>query len=45
MKTILFSTVYPAVEPFLPDFFQSLEKQTTDDFSIVLVNDGISELD
>jgi len=44
MKTLFFSVVYPAVEPFLPDFFQSLEKQTTDDFLIVLVNDGVVEL-
>ena len=45
MKTVFFSVVYPSVEPFLSDFFQSLEMQTSRDFSIVLVNDGVVDVE
>ena len=44
MKTAFFSVIYPAVEPFLPDFFRSLERQTSEEFSLVLVNDGVSDI-
>jgi len=45
MKSVFFTVVYPGIEPFLFDFFQSLKNQTTEDFSLILVNDGVDNID
>ncbi len=40
------SVVFPGIEPFLPDYFASLVgQQESSQFDIVLVNDGIADLD
>ncbi len=43
MKTAFFSVIYPAAEPFLNDFFGSLERQTDHGFDLFLINDGVEE--
>lgn len=43
-STVVFSVVYPGVEEFLPEFLSSLEKQSNQDFTLVLVNDGLPTL-
>ena len=40
------SVVFPGIEPFLADYFTSLvEQQETSPFDLVLVNDGLADLD
>lgn len=43
-STAILTTVYPAVEKYLPFFCSSLFHQTNQRFHVVLVNDGINEL-
>lgn len=43
MRLAFFSVVYPAILPYLPDFFRSLEAQTRQDFDLLLINGGIQE--
>ena len=46
MKEIAFLTVvYPGVEPYLPDFFASLNNQSCKDFDLIIYNDGLCGLD
>lgn len=44
-KNAFFTVVYPAVEPFLADFFASLQRQTYPHFTVVVFNDGITRHD
>jgi len=44
MKTALLIVVYPGTETFLSDLVRSLENQTTKDFDVLLVNDGMDEV-
>lgn len=41
----VFSTVYPAAETYLDDFFTSLASQSDTDFDLFLANDGVANLD
>lgn len=43
-STAILTTVYPAVEKYLPYFCSSLVHQTNQQFDVVLVNDGINNL-
>lgn len=43
-STAILTTVFPAVEKYLPYFFSSLFQQTNQQFDIVIVNDGLKEL-
>jgi len=45
MKTAVFSAVYPGVEKFLPEFLNSLSKQTDNSFVLFLINDGMEGLE
>jgi glycosyltransferase involved in cell wall biosynthesis len=38
------TTVYPAAEGFLDEFFNSLQKQTEKHFDVIIINDGIKNL-
>lgn len=42
MKVAFFSVVFPGAEPYLNDFFKSLEKQSYKEFALVVVNDGLT---
>ncbi len=44
MKTAVFSVVYPGIEKYLPEFFNSLSKQTDNDFILFLINDNFDGL-
>jgi hypothetical protein len=44
-KAAFFTVVYPGAEPFLPDFFRSLEKQSHAEFDLIIGNDGLQDLD
>ncbi|MGD9992110.1 MAG: glycosyltransferase family 2 protein [Salinivirgaceae bacterium] len=41
MKVAFISFVYHGVEPFLNDFFNSLQNQTHKDFDLIIVNDSV----
>lgn len=41
MRAVLGSVVYRKAEAYLNDFFQSIAEQTTDDFSLLLLNDDM----
>jgi len=43
MKTAVYTTIYPDVIMFLPDFFSSLAKQNDKDFELFCCLDGIEE--
>ena len=45
MKTAVLSVVYPGVEPYFPEFLFSLSTQTNKDFTLILINDGLAEVD
>lgn len=40
-KTVVFTTIYPKILPFISDFFHSLEKQSYKQFDVIVLNDGI----
>lgn len=42
-KVIFGSVIYQAVLPYISEFVDSLAKQSTHDFELLLINDGISE--
>lgn len=44
METAIFSVFYPGAEPYIPDFLQSLSKQTDDDFILFLINNGCNDI-
>ncbi len=44
-NTVLFTVAYPAVGPFISEFLQSLAKQTDKNFTLFLLNDGLSDID
>ena len=42
MKTAVGSVIFEEASKYLGDFFESLETQTDQDFSVILINDNIS---
>jgi len=44
-KVAFFSVVYPGVESFLDDFFKSLMIQSFKNFDLIIINDGLHNLD
>lgn len=42
--TAILTTVFPAVEKYLPVFLNSIKQQTNQQFDLVVVNDGIADL-
>ena len=44
-KVAFFTVVYPGVEPYLADFFFSLDQQTFADFDLIVGNDGLANLE
>ena len=45
MGTAVFSVVYPGARPYFPEFLSSLAKQTCQDFTLYLINDGLEGLE
>ncbi|MCK4527551.1 hypothetical protein KAW18_09290 [candidate division WOR-3 bacterium] len=45
MDTAVFSVVYPGVEPYFPEFLSTLSKQTDRNFTLFLINDGLSNIE
>lgn len=43
-KVVFFTVVYPGVEKFLDDFFNSLCRQTFQEFDVLVFNDGVRGL-
>lgn len=41
----IFSVFYPRVEPYIPEFLYSLSKQTDKNFTLFLLNDGLSDVE
>jgi len=39
-NTIVVGCIYPGVESFLPDFFKSIQSQTTQDYDLLIISDG-----
>lgn len=44
-KTVVLSIVYPAVERYLLDFFDSLSNQKDQDFDVYLINDRLNNIE
>lgn len=44
MNIAVFSVIYPGIEPYLPDFLNSLSKQTDKNFCVFLINDGMNNV-
>jgi hypothetical protein len=44
-KVCFFSVIFPQNLPFFNDFFFSLENQNYKDFDLVIINDGVKEID
>jgi len=44
-RAAFFTVVYPAAEPYLPEFLRSLEQQTCPEFDLIIGNDGLRSLD
>lgn len=44
-KIVFLSVVFPLIERFLDNFFKSLEEQTTKDFDVIVINDGLKGFD
>jgi hypothetical protein len=40
-NTILVGCIYPGVEPFLGDFFESIKSQTTQDYDVLIISDNL----
>ena len=45
MSVAVFSVVYSGAEPYIPEFLNSLSKQTDKDFILFLVNDGLADIE
>lgn len=45
MYTAVFSVVYPSMEAYFPEFLSTLSKQTDRNFTLFLINDGLSNID
>lgn len=43
-KYAFLTTIFPAAEPFLDDFFESLSNQTIKEFDVLVLNDGYDDL-
>ena len=41
MRTLVFGVIYPGVEHYLDDYFNSIYNQTTNDFDLLIIEDGI----
>ena len=44
LKILVMTCVYPGVEDYIDDFLDSLVRQTSSSFELLIVNDGLSEL-
>jgi glycosyltransferase involved in cell wall biosynthesis len=44
-QTVLFTVVYPECEPYLEQFFNSVKAQDTDGFELMVLNDGLENLE
>lgn len=44
-EVAVFTTVFPGVVPYFSDLLKSLEEQTYSAFDVILLNDGIEDLD
>jgi len=44
-QTVFLTTIFPASEGFLHDFFRSLQSQTEGDFDVLVINDGVLGFD
>lgn len=45
MDTAVFSVVYPGVETYFSEFLSTLSKQTDRNFTLFLINDGLSNIE
>lgn len=45
MNTAVFSVVYPGMQAYFPEFLDTLSKQTDRDFTLILINDGLTNID
>ena len=45
MKNCIVSFIYPEAQPFFDDFCASLNSQTSDEFLVLLFNDGVTRAD
>ncbi len=45
MDIAIFSVVYPGTEAYFPEFLSTLSKQTDKDFTLFLINDGLSNVE
>lgn len=43
--TVVFSVIFPGNLTYFPSFIKSLEKQTNQNFKLILINDGVIDLD
>lgn len=41
MRTLVFGVIYPGVELYLDDYFNSIYNQSTNDFDLLIIEDGI----
>ena len=44
-ETVFLTTIFPASQSFLHDFFRSLQSQTEADFDVLVINDGVIGFD
>jgi len=44
-NTVILTTIYPASERYLDQFFNSLVNQSTKDFDVLVLNDGVKDFD
>jgi len=44
-ETLFLTTIFPASEMYLDDFFKSLENQTITNFDVLIINDGIKDFE
>lgn len=40
-NAVLLTTIFPASQKYLEDFFNSLQQQTSKDFDVLVINDGV----
>lgn len=45
MDTAVFSVVYPGIEAYFPEFLSTLSKPTDRNFTLFLINDGLSNIE
>ena len=43
-KTVILTTVFPAIRPFLSEFFNSLKEQSLRNFDLLILNNGLDDL-